>query len=266
MNRPWMPLYVADYLADTAHLSTTEHGAYFLLIMHYWTKGGLPDNEEAIRRITRLTDRQWSRSCDLLRSLFLSNWRHKRIDIEIAKAIEKSRVNSANAHRRHSERTADAQRTDTHTRAYSQSQSESESKEEKKETRANALAGLWKEEDWQRFWNEYPNKIGKADARKSFNKATKKVSPEILFQGLDKYVHKTDDRPFCNPATWLNQERWTDEPAVANGHRGNGTRHRSSGDDFFAGMSSVAADLARDGEPSGDARADIPRGRFEIDG
>jgi hypothetical protein len=28
-----------------------------------------------------------------------------------------------------------------------------------------------------------------------------------------RYIGKTDDRPWCNPATWLNQERWADQPA-----------------------------------------------------
>jgi len=115
-----MPLYVADYLAGTAHLSTVEHGAYLLLIMHYWTKGSLPKDEESIRRITRMTTRQWSQSRDVLRSFFGDDWRHKRCDHEIGKAIEKSKVNSANAHRRHSERTSNAERT--HTQSQSQSE------------------------------------------------------------------------------------------------------------------------------------------------
>lgn len=113
-----MPLYVADYLADTAHLSAAEHGAYLLLIMHYWTKGKLPDDEDAIRRITRLTARQWSQSRDVLRSLFGDQWRHKRIDDELGKAIEKSKVNSANAKRSHDVRTANAERTHTQSQSH----------------------------------------------------------------------------------------------------------------------------------------------------
>jgi uncharacterized protein YdaU (DUF1376 family) len=108
-----MPLYVADYLADTAHLSAAEHGAYLLLIMHYWTKGKLPADEDAIRRITRLSNHQWTKSRDVLASLFLDGWRHKRIDEELAKSLEKSKVNSANAKRSHDVRTANAERTHT---------------------------------------------------------------------------------------------------------------------------------------------------------
>jgi uncharacterized protein YdaU (DUF1376 family) len=86
MSRPWMSFWVGDYLADTAHLRVEEHGAYMLLIMHYWRTGGLPSDEHALQRITRMTKAEWKRSRDVLRAFFQDGWRHKRIDHELAEA------------------------------------------------------------------------------------------------------------------------------------------------------------------------------------
>ena len=58
---PFMQLYVAEYLADTAHLSTEEHGAYLLLIFNYWQRGKpLPANPERLARIARLSNDRWT--------------------------------------------------------------------------------------------------------------------------------------------------------------------------------------------------------------
>lgn len=105
-KRPWMPLYVSDYMADTAHLSVEEHGAYLLLIMNYWHNGGLPNDEDKLRRIAKMTARQWARSAETLKSFFQSHWKHKRIDAELAHVIEISNIRSANAQRKHSKPTA----------------------------------------------------------------------------------------------------------------------------------------------------------------
>lgn len=94
-NRAWMPLHIADYLADTGHLTATEHGAYMLLIMHYWQNGHLPENEKLIARVARMTADQWEESRDVLAMLFGPGWTHKRIDAELSKAdeiIEKRRA------------------------------------------------------------------------------------------------------------------------------------------------------------------------------
>jgi uncharacterized protein YdaU (DUF1376 family) len=99
-----MPLKIGDYLAETSHLSAAEHGAYHLLRMYYWIHSRLPADEDAIRRISRLTPRQWSQSRDVLRAFFDDGWRHSALDLEIRKAIEISEVNSANARKSHANR------------------------------------------------------------------------------------------------------------------------------------------------------------------
>jgi uncharacterized protein YdaU (DUF1376 family) len=94
-NRAWMPLHIADYLSDTGHLTAAEHGAYLLLIMHYWQNGSLPENERVIARIAKLSPEQWDESRDILAILFGPGWTHKRIDAELSKAddiIEKRRA------------------------------------------------------------------------------------------------------------------------------------------------------------------------------
>src|SRR5690242_14580178 len=86
MKRLWMPLYVGDYLADTGHLTTVQHGAYLLLIMHYWMKARLPSDEKQLMAIARLCQSDWDSNRDTLASFFDPGWRHPRIDAELAKA------------------------------------------------------------------------------------------------------------------------------------------------------------------------------------
>jgi uncharacterized protein YdaU (DUF1376 family) len=86
----WMPLYIADYLKDTRHLSTLEHGAYLLLIIYAWTSEGLlPLDEKRLARIAGLEQKEWKKSRDVLLEFFIQKrdgFRHKRIDEELARA------------------------------------------------------------------------------------------------------------------------------------------------------------------------------------
>lgn len=91
----WMPIYWGDYLKDTGHLSTIEHGAYLLLIGHYWSSGApLPDDDAKLRRIAKVeTAAQWKKLRPTLAALFQIGgglWRHGRIDRELASAAKRS--------------------------------------------------------------------------------------------------------------------------------------------------------------------------------
>jgi uncharacterized protein YdaU (DUF1376 family) len=90
MNRPWMPLYVGDYLGDTGHLTTAQHGAYLLLMMHYWRKGELPDDDRQLSKITKLPLRTWCEYRPTLQDFFHSGWKHKRIDAELTRMMRVS--------------------------------------------------------------------------------------------------------------------------------------------------------------------------------
>jgi uncharacterized protein YdaU (DUF1376 family) len=103
-----MPLYVGDYLRDTRRLSTVEHGAYLLLIMEYWTSGGLPDNDEQLRRITGMAAAEWRRSKEIIQEFFYDGWHHKKIDAELARSGEISRKRSASAKVKHANAGANA--------------------------------------------------------------------------------------------------------------------------------------------------------------
>jgi uncharacterized protein YdaU (DUF1376 family) len=60
MSAPFMQLYVADYLGDTRHLTTEQHGAYLLLLMTMWRHGGrLPNDPAKLARIAGVSARRW---------------------------------------------------------------------------------------------------------------------------------------------------------------------------------------------------------------
>jgi uncharacterized protein YdaU (DUF1376 family) len=94
MKRPWMPLYVGDYLGDTGHLTTAQHGAYLLLMMHYWRKGELPDDDRQLSKITKLPLRTWNEYRPVLEDFFHDGWRHKRIDAELERMVRVSEKRS----------------------------------------------------------------------------------------------------------------------------------------------------------------------------
>ena len=74
------------------------------------------------------------------------------------------------------------------------------------------------EADFSEWYGRYPNKVGKGAAVRAYQGARRKADQATLLDGLDRYIAgKPPDRPWCNPATWLNQDRWLDQPAATGG-------------------------------------------------
>jgi len=86
MARAWMPLYIGDYLADTMHLNTLQHGIYLRLIMHYWEHGGLPTKQKELAAICDMDPRGFRHHARVVLRFFSSDMKHKRIEAELARA------------------------------------------------------------------------------------------------------------------------------------------------------------------------------------
>lgn len=88
----WMPLYVPDFLTDTTHLSTEETGAYLLVLMGAWSRGGkVPDDEKQLARIARTDLDSWRRIAPVLKPFFTVEggfWIQHRLLREKEKAIQ----------------------------------------------------------------------------------------------------------------------------------------------------------------------------------
>lgn len=59
-ERPFMQLYVSDFVGDTLHLSSEQVGVYLLLLMAMWNAdGSLPDDDAKLARVARLSLKKW---------------------------------------------------------------------------------------------------------------------------------------------------------------------------------------------------------------
>lgn len=68
---------------------------------------------------------------------------------------------------------------------------------------------------FEEFWERYPRKTVKSAARKAYAKAVKKAQHDDIMFGLSQQMLSLTAREaqyIPHPATWLNQERWNDEP------------------------------------------------------
>lgn len=197
---PYMQLYVSDYLADTQHLNAQQHGAYMLLLMNYWQRGKALDNTgDRLGFVARMTAEEWQANKEILAEFFWVDgdmWSHTRIDSDLEKVREKSEKASEAGKRSANARSTPVQRPFNH------------KDKDKEEDKDNIQEGF------EQFWDIYPRKAGKQEARRAFDRALKVATLEEIISGARTYATDPNRQPqfTAHPTTWLNQGRWSDEP------------------------------------------------------
>lgn len=70
------------------------------------------------------------------------------------------------------------------------------------------------DEAFTAFWSIYPRRQAKGHALRAWRKATRATDPRLILAGAVRYRDDPNRSPEYTalPATWLNGERWTDDP------------------------------------------------------
>jgi len=99
MSTTWMPLFTGDYLKNTLHLSTEEHGAYFLLIIHYWAHGKIKNDQKTLKNITKISSKKLQNILPFFEEKegYLVHDRIETIKLQAAENIEKQRKRTEKA-------------------------------------------------------------------------------------------------------------------------------------------------------------------------
>lgn len=98
-ERPFMQLYVSDFVGDTLMLSTEHVGAYLLLLIALWNADGkLPNDDVKLARVARVSLKKWrSLARDLMPFFEVEDGRvsHHRLTKELQKSERQSQSRAA---------------------------------------------------------------------------------------------------------------------------------------------------------------------------
>jgi uncharacterized protein YdaU (DUF1376 family) len=123
MKRPWMPLYIGDFSADTEHLNATETGAYIRLIMHCWQHGTIPRDRRKLALIAHCDTRLWHQYEQTVLQFFdvvdASTMSHKRVSTELHRCEEISSKRKAAVQQRINKRSSSDHQVHTHSQSHS---------------------------------------------------------------------------------------------------------------------------------------------------
>lgn len=224
MSAPFMQLYVADYLGDTRHLTTEQHGAYLLLLMTMWRADGrLPNDDKKLARIASCPPSRWAKIKDEVMEFFViegDEITNQRLMFELKKASEKSIKRAEAGTKGGRAKSLKSNKTD---QANARRLPEHSSEPEPDTTVTNVPVVVLDRPkrrggstDFDAFWTAYPKKKSKDTAAKAFAKAMSRIAdPDplaVILAGIERALPGWDDPQFIPyPATWLNAAGWEDE-------------------------------------------------------
>ena len=208
--------HIGDYRRDTAHLSLLEHGIYRqLLDMYYLNEQPIPKETQVVfRRLSAKTEHEQNAIETILKEFFLDTpdgWKHTRCDSEIAayqEKAEKNRINGKSGGRPKKTQVVIDGLSDGNP-------SETQNNLNHKPLTINQyIKPICADAHFDAFWKAYPNvrKVAKKNCLAKWKaKKLDAIAEKIISDVRAKADTWGEFAP--SPLTYLNQERWNDDPS-----------------------------------------------------
>jgi len=200
---------IGDYRRDTSHLTLLEHGVYRqVLDQYYLNEKPIDLDTTKLERILNIkTEEEKNALANVLQDFFVktkNHYVHKRCDIAIEEYQSKSEKASKAANIRwakdKSNSNADAVPTNNQ--------------------EPLTINHITNKPDYDiqfdAFWIMYPKKVGKEAARKAWLKNKPNIDSVIKAVQWQEHSSQWKKGYIPNPATYINQHRWLDEPEELN--------------------------------------------------
>jgi uncharacterized protein YdaU (DUF1376 family) len=209
---------LGDYAKKAGRLTMVQHGAYNLLIDACYDREEFPTLEQAIEWTWSITDEEIEAVKFVLNRFFKvdkeGQYIQDRILQELLEYHEKADKNKQIAVEREAKRKQNST---------NRAQPVDESSPNHKPITNNhkpltinhnktiAQTSLL-DDGFNEFWNFYPKKVGKDKAKIEWNKKKPKIDDVLKALEWQKDSDQWDKGFIPNPATYLSQGRWKDEP------------------------------------------------------
>jgi len=221
-RNPWFRFYADDFFAGTADMSQAEVGAYIRLLCHQWNRGSIPVQPDKLQRLAGgIVTNEVMQKFKIVENDCRKN---QRMEVERGKQdafIAKQRgngVKSGEARRRLVEPRFNSGSTKNEPRFNSGCDLVPTKHEPPititigKDICSSAMS-----DEFDKFWNSYPRRVGKKTAKASWSK----LKPEDKADAMGKLPAFLSSEDWTkdggqfvpHPATWLNGRRWEDEIA-----------------------------------------------------
>lgn len=227
VNMDWYEWHPRLYREATLHLSCEEDGMYRRLIDHYMeTRKPLVANENALSRICGTDIDSFKRAISKLQAFFVlaesegkAVWTHDFCDKLLNRQDELSVFRSDRARKaalaRHNLSLKNKDNPAT-SKPQAMLGDAKETVNSKQDIDKSISKNHVYSDEFEQFWKFYPNPINKANAYKSYKQALKETNHGTIINGAIAYAEyvrssATEKRFVCHAATWLNQQRWTND-------------------------------------------------------